>query len=475
MTHTSCTLPNPTEVMRNVTYDQIQVGHTAVLQHTVTERDVHLFAVASGDINPAHMDPEYAASSMFKTVIAHGMYGAALISALLGTRFPGPGTIYLGQTLRFSAPVRLGDELTIKLTVTAKDDAKKWIKLDCQCSNQKGKVVISGEAEVIPPAQYIEWQPRNIPQVDIRPTRRSFDGLVRQAVGLGAIKVAVAYPCDAVSLQAALDAAAEGLIAPVLVGPRARIEQVARDNSFDIAALAIEDCPDSVSAAQRAAALARDGVVQAIMKGSLHTDELMAAVVARDAGLRTARRISHSFLMESTHYPRPFIITDAAVNIAPDLAGKADIVRNAIDVAHAIGVAVPKVALLAAVESINPAMQATLDAAALCKMADRGQITGAVLDGPLAFDNAVSVDAARTKGITSPVAGQADVLVVPNLESGNMLFKGLSYLGGAKLAGVVSGAKVPVILTSRADSQEARVASCALAVLLAHHQKGAKA
>ena len=268
-----------------------------------------------------------------------------------------------------------------------------------------------------------------------------------------------------------LRAAREGLIEPVLVPPRARLLAVAQEAGLDLADIAIEDVPHSHAAAARAVALVLEGRVQALMKGSLHTDELMAAVVASQGGLRTKRRVSHCFLMQTPAYPRPFIITDAAVNIAPTLSEKADIVRNAIDLAHAIGVAEPRVAILAAVETVNPTMPATLDAAALCKMADRGQITGGLLDGPLAFDNAVSMAAAHTKGIVSEVAGRADILVVPDLESGNMLAKQLEFMGSAASAGIVLGARVPIVLTSRADSRETRIASCAVAVLLAHRYK----
>lgn len=300
------------------------------------------------------------------------------------------------------------------------------------------------------------------------------DGLGRlltHVASLESIRVAVVHPCDAPSLSGALDAWRNGLIDPILVGPRARIEAVATQEGFDLSGLTIEDAPHSHAAAAHGAELARTGKVEALMKGSLHTDELMSAVVARDAGLRTKRRVSHCFVMQTPHYPRPFIVTDAAINLAPDLMQKADIIRNAIDLAHVIGVTEPKVAILAAVETISPIMQATLDAAALCKMADRGQITGGALDGPLAFDNAVSPAAARTKGIVSPVAGQADILVVPDLESGNMLAKQLMYLGQATSAGIVMGAKVPVILTSRADTLEARIASCAIALMLAHRYR----
>jgi phosphotransacetylase len=300
--------------------------------------------------------------------------------------------------------------------------------------------------------------------------RNGLRGLLEQARGLEPIRVAVAHPCDEISLRAALDARREGLIDPVLVAPRARLEQAARALGASLDGVEIRDVPHSHAAAEQAVALARAGEVEALMKGSLHTDELMGAVVARD-GLRTSRRVSHCYLLRTPHYPRPFIVTDAAINIAPTLEQKADIVRNAIDLAHAIGVAEPRVAILAAVETVNAAMPATLDAAALCKMADRGQIAGGLLDGPLAFDNAISLAAARVKGIRSEVAGRADILVVPDLESGNMLAKQLMYLGDAASAGIVLGARVPIILTSRADTYESRIVSCALALLLARHYR----
>ena len=285
------------------------------------------------------------------------------------------------------------------------------------------------------------------------------------------VRVAIAHPCDEPSLAGVIDAVRAGLIEPMLVAPRAKLEAVARQAGLDLTGLPIEDVPHSHAAAARAVELAGDCKVEALMKGSLHTDELMGAVVAHSSPLRTGRRMSHCYLMHTPAYPRPFIITDAAINIAPDLDAKADIVRNAVELANVIGVAHPRVAILAAVETVNVRMQATLDAAALCKMADRGQIAGATLDGPLAFDNAISAAAARIKGIASPVAGLADVLVVPDLESGNMLAKQLEYLGGASSAGIVMGARVPIVLTSRADSRETRVASCAVAALVAHSHR----
>ena len=293
---------------------------------------------------------------------------------------------------------------------------------------------------------------------------------VRQAA-LEPVRAAIVHPCDALSIRAALDVRDEGLVQPVLVAPRGRLEAAAAEAGVDISGLPVEDVPHSHAAAMRAAELARDGEVEIMIKGSLHSDELMSAVVARASGLRTKRRVSHCFVIQTPHYPRPFLVTDAAVNLAPDLLQKADIVQNAIDLAHVLGIDRPKVAILAAVETVNPSMQATLDAAALCKMADRGQITGGVLDGPLAFDNAVSMEAAKTKGIASPVAGQADILVVPDLESGNMLAKQLIFMGQAASAGIVLGAKVPVVLTSRADPRDSRMASCAIALMLAHHYR----
>jgi phosphate acetyltransferase/phosphate butyryltransferase len=301
------------------------------------------------------------------------------------------------------------------------------------------------------------------------------DGTTRLLDGsreLDRIRVAVVHPCDATSLGTVIEARALGLIDPVVVAPAAKVRAVAAQHGLDIAKLPIEDVPHSHAAAARAVDMARAAQVEALMKGSLHTDELMGAVVDGATGLRTKRRISHCFLMQSPLYPRPFIVTDAAINIAPTLDTKADIVRNAIELAHVIGVQRPRVAILAAVETVNPAMPATLDAAALCKMADRGQIEGALLDGPLAFDNAVSEEAARIKSIRSEVAGRADILVAPDLESGNMLAKQLEYLGGASSAGIVMGARVPIVLTSRADPREARIASCALALMAAHHFRG---
>ena len=282
------------------------------------------------------------------------------------------------------------------------------------------------------------------------------------------IACAVAHPCDESSLRGVLEAAQEKLIAPILVGPQQRIRAVAADCDLDISSFPIVDTTHSEASAEAAVRLAREGKVQALMKGSLHTDELMAAAVKRETGLRTGRRVSHCFVMDVPALHQPLIISDAAVNIFPTLQDKVHIIQNAIDLAHALGCGAPKVAILSAMETVNPSVPTTVEAGALCKMADRGQITGGILDGPLALDNAIDLTAAKIKKIASPVAGQADILIVPDLEAGNMLAKSLTFMAGADAAGIVLGARVPIILTSRADSLIARLASCAVAGMVAH-------
>ena len=294
--------------------------------------------------------------------------------------------------------------------------------------------------------------------------------LVRKAQGLTPIRTAVVHPVDAVSLQGAIEAAREKLIVPVLVGPEQKIRAAAKQAKLDLAGVELVPSEHSDEAAAQAVALARDRKVEALMKGSLHTDEFMAAIVHEEK-LRTARRMSHVFVIDAPDYPRPLFVTDAAINIYPTLEDKADILQNCIDLARILGVEQPKVAILSAVETVYPKINSTLDAAALCKMADRGQITGAVLDGPLAFDNAISEKAAQIKKINSPVAGRADILLVPDLEAGNILAKQLSYLANAEAAGIVLGARVPIVLTSRADSPKARLASAAVAALCARQRE----
>jgi phosphotransacetylase len=306
-----------------------------------------------------------------------------------------------------------------------------------------------------------------------KPSReyRVYPALIERCSSLEPVSAAVAHPCDEASLKGAIEAAEADLIHPILVGPEARIKSVAEQFEIDIAPYRLVDTPHSHASAARAVEIVRAGEAETLMKGSLHTDELMAEVIRKETGLRTERRVSHAFVMDVPTYSKPLAVTDAAINIFPDLETKVDIVQNAIDMAHALGMAQPKVAILSAVETVTPKIPSTVDAAALCKMAQRGQITGGLLDGPLAFDNAISKEAAEIKGIRSEVAGDADILVVPDLEAGNMLAKQLSFLANADAAGVVLGARVPIVLTSRADTVRARMASCAIAVCLAHARR----
>ena len=302
-----------------------------------------------------------------------------------------------------------------------------------------------------------------------------YEQLLKRCANLEPVPTAVAHPCEASALAGAIEAGEKGLITPILVGPAAKIRQVATAAGLSLGSLRIVDTAYSHESAAKAVALVRSGEAELLMKGSLHTDELLGAVVARETGLRTGRRISHVFIMDVPTYHKVLIVTDAAINIAPALDDKVDICQNAIDLARALGLETPRVAILAAVETVNAKMPATIDAACLCKMADRGQITGALLDGPLAFDNAISAEAAKIKGITSQVAGNPDILLVPDLEAGNILAKQLSFLANADSAGLVLGARVPIILTSRADSVRSRIASCGVAVLAAHARRRAPA
>jgi phosphotransacetylase/acyl dehydratase len=462
-------IPNDAFI-ENRTFDEIAIGDHASVVRTLTEQDIELFAIVSGDANPAHLDPAYVETDLFHKVIAHGMWAGGLISAVFGTRLPGPGTLYLSQDLHFLGPVSLGDTVTATVTVREKDSERKRITFDCRCVNQRGQTVVTGTAEVQAPTDKVRRPRVELPDIRLNRHRR-FRELLERAQGQPPVSLAVAHPCDSASLGAVADMAAIGLVAPILVGPARKIRAAAEAIGLDISAFRVVDVPHSHAAAAKAVALVRTGEAALLMKGALHTDELMHEIAAADTGLRTERRLSHVYVMDVPSYPRPLLVTDAAINIAPRLEEKRDIVQNAIDLAQVMGVAAPRVAILSAVETVNPAIRSTVDAAALCKMADRGQITGALVDGPLAFDNAVSPEAARQKGIHSAVAGQADILVVPDLEAGNLLAKQLSFLAGADAAGVVVGARVPIILTSRADSERTRIASGAVAVLMARARR----
>lgn len=461
------------EIIENITYDELRVGQSARQSRTLTADDIAAFAAVSGDVNPAHLDADYAGATLFHGVIAHGMWGAGLISKLLGTALPGPGTIYLEQTLRFLKPVHVGDTLRVTATVLTKEELKRRVTLDCEIKNQTGALVLAGVATVIAPGEKVRRARAQLPRLRLVDSTARFATLLASAAHLEPVRCAVIHPCDAESLKGALDAARQRLIVPVLIAPLAKLRAVADEAGLALADAELVDVPHSHAAAERGAAMAAAGQVEMMMKGSLHTDEMMQAVLAQPA-LHTRRRLSHVFRLEVPLYDKVLLISDAALNIQPTLLEKADIVQNAIELAHVLGTPEPKVAILSAVETVTPKIASTIDAAALCKMAERGQITGALLDGPLAFDNAISPAAARVKGILSPVAGHADILIAPDLEAGNMLAKQLEYLSGAATCGVVLGAAVPIALTSRADAADARVASAALALLLAHRYREAR-
>ncbi len=462
------------ERIENRTFDELAPGDTASLVRTLTYKDIEVFAIMSGDINPAHVDADFAKSDMFHRVVAHGMWGGALISTVLGTQLPGPGTIYVDQSLHFCRPVGLGDTITVKVKVSRKINETHRVFFDCCATNQHGDQVIAGTAEVIAPTEKISRPRIILPEIELRQKGRRYELLIEATHSLDPIRTVIVHPVDTPSLLGAVDAARANLIVPVLVGPKAKILAAAAQAGLDLAPYEIVSTEHSAAAAAQAVVMARAGKVEALMKGALHTDEFMHAVMDSDHGLRTGRRISHVYAIDAPDYPRAIFITDAAINIYPTLEDKRDIVQNAIELAHALGIAQPRVAILSAVETVTEKIRSTLDAAALCKMADRGQITGGILDGPLAFDNAVSAEAAKTKGIVSPVAGRADIFVVPDLEAGNMLAKQLEYLADAQVTGIVLGARVPIILTSRADKTLTRLGSCAIALLLARHKLGGK-
>lgn len=451
-------------MIENRPYDEIQVGDAAVIERRLAREDVATLTSLTGDLNPFLVDPVFALAHRFGEPVAPAAWALALVSAVVGTRLPGPGTIILSETLEYRRPVGLDDVLTLTVTVAEKG-AARHVVLAIKGINQVGKSVIEGTVTVIAPAEKLTLKAMGLPEIRLLRRGARLADLIERATAFPALKAAIVHPCDEASLGGALDARDMGLLEPILVGPEAKIRAAAAKLGRDLGDLVIVSVEHSHAAADRAVELAQEGVVEALMKGSLHTDELMAAVVGHNGGLRTDRRLSHVFVMDVPRYPKLLLITDAAINIAPNLEEKRDIAQNAIDLALALGISVPKIAVLSAVEVVTSKIPSTVDAAALSKMADRGQIVGGIVDGPLAFDNAISAEAARTKGITSPVAGQPDILLCPDLESGNMVAKQLGYLADAESSGLVLGARVPVMLTSRADSAAARAASAALAVL----------
>ncbi|MBL8572192.1 MAG: bifunctional enoyl-CoA hydratase/phosphate acetyltransferase [Hyphomicrobiaceae bacterium] len=461
-------------MIENRTYDEIAVGDRASIVRTARVDDFVLFAHASGNVNPLHLPRQDINHDHAEDkIIAPSMWVASLVSGVIGTKLPGPGTLYLGHELVFSDNrVHPGDTLTVTVEVTDKlSDGR--IRLISQIARPDGSLVATGIELIQSPPEKISLPDIQIPDVQIE-THTVFDRYIAAACTVPALDTAVVCPEDASSLEGAMKAREHGLLNPVFVGSAKRIGAMAASLGIDISAIELVDIDDDAAAAARAVEMVHEGRVRAVMKGHLHSDVLLSQVVKKSGGLRTNRRISHVFIMDMPGRNVPLLISDAAINIAPDLETKVDIVQNAIDVGRSLGLPQPRVGVLSAVETVNPAIPSTIDAAVLSKMAERGQIRGGIVDGPLAMDNAVDMQAAKTKGITSLVAGQAEVLIVPNLEAGNMLAKELTFLANANAAGIVVGARVPVILTSRADNALAKLASCAIARLYQYWQETGK-
>lgn len=449
-------------MIRNTTWAKLKVGDSATIERVCSVQDLVLFAHVSGNTNPL-MLPHKEGDQPGMDPVAPSMWIGSLISAVLGNVLPGPGTLYRAQNFEFQQRVKVGDKLRITVTCREKRDEPVAV-FDTSIVDAQGRSVCSGQATIEAPTVSVETPVRELPTL-ILDHADHFGRLVSLASQLPPLKTVVVCPEDANSLGGTALAAERGLIQPLLIGDPGKVKEAAAQLKLDISAWPLTPEQDDRAAAARAVAMIHSGEAAAIMKGALHSDDLLAAVVKKDGGLRTRGRISHVFAFDVPTLDEILFISDAAINIAPDLMAKVEIVQNAIDLARACGLAQPKVGILSAVETINPNIPSTIDAAVLSKMAERGQIRGGIVDGPLAMDNAIDIEAARTKGLHSLVAGHANVLIVPNLESGNMLAKELTFVARAEAAGLVVGAAAPVMLTSRADNDRARLASCALALL----------
>lgn len=453
-------------ILESRTWDEMQPGMSAELRRLCTLDDFYAFAAASGNYNPVHLTERDGDGDGRADATAPGMFVASLISAVVGNLLPGPGTRYLAQTLDFRTPVHAGDELLTHVVVTGKaPDGTVTLATEVKRISDD-MVVLSGTARVAAPPAKLRFEDVEVPGLIVQ-RHRHFDALIERAEALPDLRTAIVCPEEEQSLGGALLSAERHLIVPILIGNPDRIAAAAKAMGRSIDGYEMIATGSDAEAARKAVELVNAGQAHAVMKGHLHTDTLLHPMLDKVAGLRVGRRFTHVFVMDVPGVGHPLLVTDAAINIAPDLATKVDIVQNAIELAISLGIEVPKVGVLSAVETVNPAIPSSIDAALLSKMAERGQIKGGQVDGPLAMDNAVDIGAARTKGIKSAVAGQAEVLVVPGIDSGNMLAKQLAYISHAEGAGLVLGAKVPVILNSRSDSAKARLASCAVAAI--HH------
>lgn len=458
------------DYLENRTFDEISLGDTASLTRILTEKDIQVFAIMSGDINPAHVDVEYAQSEMFHKIIGHGMWSAALISTVLGTQLPGPGTIYVSQTIKFRKPVTIGDTITVKVTAVELKPEKKRVIFSCECTNQRDEIVVDGQAEVIAPTKKIRRLKAVLPKITLRRPYSLLDNYIAKAKAFGPVRAAVIYPVHATIIQAIEDATRAGLIQPILIGPKARIFQAAAEANLSIDGyeiIAVEHCHAAMT---HAVLMAREDMVGIIIRGGATKEELLRAIQKHEKGLLKDSALSYAAVLDVPTYPKALILTDTLINSEPNLDTKRSIIQNAIEFALALGIDMPKVAILAGGDTINYSMRSTIDAAALCKMAERGQIRGGILDGPLTFDIVISPEVAHEKGIRSPVIGEADILLVPNVETGNMLANQLEYLAEARSAGLVLGGRVPVLMSHINDIHLGTV-SCALAILNMHYQR----
>lgn len=450
------------------TYDELKVGDEAELKRIAREDDFLIFANASGNHNPMHLGAYDGDGDGQKEAVAPAMWVGSLISAVLGNLLPGPGTLYLHQNFDFTGRVRAGQEMTVRVRVAEKLHENR-VRLTTEVIRDMDQsLVVTGEALVAAPVRKMVFDGLEVPGLVVQ-RHRHFERLLHLAEPLPPLVAAVAAPEEPNSLGGALLAMEHSIICPILVGDAGKIAAAAAELGQSLDGIEVIDEPDHRRAANRAVDLVAEGRAGALMKGHLHTDDILRAALRKENGLRTGRRFTHIFVMDVPGLTHPILVTDAAVNIQPDLKTKVDIVQNAIDVALSIGIALPKVGVLSATETVNPDMPSSIDAALLSKMAERGQITGGLVDGPLAMDNAVSLAAARTKGLHSAVAGRAEVLVAPDIDAANMLAKQLTYIAHAEAAGLVLGASVPIVLNSRADDDMARLASCAVAAL--HHAR----
>lgn len=454
-------------ILENRLFETLTLGDTASATRLCTADDLFIFAAATGNHNPLHLPGLDGDGDGQTEAMVPSAFAASLVAALLGTQLPGPGIVTLSQSYEFHARAHAGDELVTTVTVTRLEAGV--VTLTAQVSREMDKaLILSGMVRVQAPTQSYKVDGSTLPGLTVR-RHRHFEALLALAEPLPPLRTAVICPENAASLGGALLALKHTIITPILVGHVGKIKAAAAELGADLTGIEIIAAATHTEAASRAVALVHERRADAMMKGNLHTDDMLRPMVDREKGLRIGRRLTHIFVMDVPGLDHPLLVTDAAINIAPDLPTKVDIVQNAIDLAISIGIAQPRVGVLSAVETVNPAIPSSIDAALLSKMAERGQITGGFVDGPLAMDNAVSMAAARIKGISSEVAGRAEVLVVPGIDAGNMLAKQLAYISHAEAAGLVMGAKVPVILNSRSDSSMARLASCAVAAI--HHAR----